>query len=424
MVETEAFLNNAEIYLKKYAWQPVWQFPEYQKNTKNIIVIPCYLEPFLISTLESLYSCKKLENTTAEVLVVINGPANASDKDKTFNIQTYQHAKQWMASHQSEHLKFHCILVDDLPPKHAGVGLARRIGMDAALQYFAETEENGAITCFDADSTVKENYLVELEKFALDRDVGIATISFKHQFEKIEKVEKEGIIHYELFLRYYILGLRYAGYPFYMHTIGSSMACKAAVYAKYGGMNRRKAGEDFYFIHKLAPHEKCINLHNTHVYPSCRTSFRVPFGTGKAQQEWLEGKSKIAKTYQPIIFEELKSFLTQLEKLFNSQKQNINFSEPIQLFLKAQNFNQEINRIKNSSKSNSVIRKKFFQWLDGFKTLKLVHFLRDHFYENIPLFEASKQLLKLSGKDVSEDISIEQLLEIYRDIDDRKSSLP
>ncbi|UZR95064.1 family 2 glycosyl transferase [Chondrinema litorale] len=418
MTETEAFLNSAKIYLEKYAWQPVWQFPDFKSEIKNIIVIPCYLEPDLIDTLKSLYRCKK-SKFPVEVLVIINNAANASEEDKVFNRETLEQANQWIESHQSNQLKFNCVLVDDLPPKHAGVGLARRIGMDAALNYFYKTGINGIITCFDADSTVKNNYLTELEKFTLNADAGIATIAFNHQFETIGDVEKDGIIHYELFLRYYILGLRYANYPFSMHTIGSSMACKASAYARHGGMNRRKAGEDFYFIHKLAPHENHIHLKDTCVYPSCRTSFRVPFGTGKAQQEWLEGNSKIAETYQPIIFEELKTFLKQLESLFSKQNQTFTFSEKIQQFLDTQNFNQEVKRIIQNSKSEIVIRKKFFQWFDGFKTLKMVHFLRDQYYENIPLFDAAKGLLSMLNIEVESIKSTKKLLEIYREIDDK-----
>ncbi len=37
------------------------------------------------------------------------------------------------------------------------------------------------------------------------------------------------------------------------HTIGSSMAVRCSAYAKIGGMNRRKAGEDFIFYTNLYP---------------------------------------------------------------------------------------------------------------------------------------------------------------------------
>jgi hypothetical protein len=43
------------------------------------------------------------------------------------------------------------------------------------------------------------------------------------------------------------------------HTVGSAMAVKAYQYVKVGGMNRRQAGEDFYFIQKLVHSGNFIN---------------------------------------------------------------------------------------------------------------------------------------------------------------------
>ncbi len=35
--------------------------------------------------------------------------------------------------------------------------------------------------------------------------------------------------------------------------VGSALAVKALQYVKAGGMNRKQAGEDFYFVQKLVP---------------------------------------------------------------------------------------------------------------------------------------------------------------------------
>ncbi len=84
------------------------------------------------------------------------------------------------------------------------------------------------------------------------------------------------------------------------------MAVRAKTYAKVGGMNRRKAGEDFYFMHKIMPQGEFSEINQTCVFPSCRVSDRVPFGTGRAQTEWLrEGKVEL-ETYSPKVFEDLK----------------------------------------------------------------------------------------------------------------------
>jgi len=382
----------------------------------HIIVIPCYLEPQLFDTLESLLHCKQPKHPIL-VLIVINAAENAPENDKAFNMKTYQNTLAWIKKNPSSLIHFQCVLQQDLPRKHAGVGLARKIGMDAALQYFTNLEINGLITCLDADCTVHPDYLTSLEKVALNQTIGVATISFRHLFQQVsDENSKSGIIHYELFLRYYIMGLRYANYPFDLHTIGSSMACRALAYAKYSGMNRRKAGEDFYFLHKLIPHEKFVHVNQTFVYPSSRTSFRVPFGTGKAQQEWLAGNSKIASTYPPVIFKILKEFISGIENFFKGDKLP-KFNPAITAFLEENHFDDEWKRMQLGSKTQKQFKAKFYQWFDGFKVLKMVHFLRDNYYPKVPILEAATALLKeLNIKAIPENP--EELLAIYREIDD------
>ena len=46
--------------------------------------------------------------------------------------------------------------------------------------------------------------------------------------------------------------MKFAGYPWAMYTVGSAFAVTAEAYVKRGGMNRRQAGEDFYFLQNLA----------------------------------------------------------------------------------------------------------------------------------------------------------------------------
>ena len=80
------------------------------------------------------------------------------------------------------------------------------------------------------------------------------SIYFEHPLHgPLEPKVYEAIAAYELHLRYYVQALRYAAFPYAHHTIGSSMAVRADAYAKQGGMNKRQAGEDFYFLHKIIP---------------------------------------------------------------------------------------------------------------------------------------------------------------------------
>ena len=61
-------------------------------------------------------------------------------------------------------LQFHFLHFPDLPHKHAGVGLARKIGMDMAAYRLEQVQQRTApIVCFDADSRCAPNYLKAIE---------------------------------------------------------------------------------------------------------------------------------------------------------------------------------------------------------------------------------------------------------------------
>ena len=249
------------------------------------------------------------------------------------------------------------------------------------------------------------------------------TIYFEHALDKIETAElREGIIYYELFLRYYVTALRYSGFPFAFHTIGSSMAVRADVYAKTGGMNRRKAGEDFYFLHKVAPQGDLLEVRDTTVYPSARISDRVPFGTGKAQWGWITERNTKCFAYNTLTFKSLNTFFSSLNLItdFNTVKSYQDWfqiqDEVVQAYLLHENFEKKYLEILDQTTQKNAFLKRFYTWWDGFKILKFVHFARDHFYPQLPIEEASRQMLQWhTGRDTS--TNVEDLLMIYRKFD-------
>ena len=152
----------------------------------------------------------------------------------------------------------------------------------------------------------------------------------------------EGIAHYELYLRYYLLGLRYARFPHAYHTVGSSMAVRAWAYAKQGGMNRRQAGEDFYFLNKIIALGGFTELCGTTVVPSARRSHRVPFGTGRAMTEWLAGIDRYQRVFSPELFEELRAVFSAIPDWFDDPREPVALLEElppgIAEYLSQQNF--------------------------------------------------------------------------------------
>lgn len=384
------------------------------------IVIPCYNEPGLTLTLDSLCQCEPPE-LPLEVLIVINSSFRADERVKLRNLETRHEVAQWKSKHERPWLKIHVLWIEDMPSKHAGVGLARKIGMDEALRRFAAINYKGMIICLDADCRVAPNYLRVLEKVQVNHQPQSCTIYFEHNMEQAESSElREGILYYELFLRYYVNALAYAQYPFAMHTVGSSMGVRADTYALSGGMNRRKAGEDFYFLHKVVPLGSHYSVCDTLVYPSSRLSDRVPFGTGKAQQEWMDNEESRQYTYHPAIFDELKTFIKHVPAFYKSKPLDEKFLDlrlpnALKAFLAEQNFIDKVNEIKANSSSYKTFQKRFFLWFDGFKALKFVHYCRDHYYEQLELSLASEQLLKKLGLDST--ASVTELLRTYRRLD-------
>ena len=93
---------------------------------------------------------------------------------------------------------------------------------------------------------------------------------------------------------------------------------------KAGGMNRRQAGEDFYFIQKLVPAGGYFSLNSTVVYPSPRPSFRVPFGTGASITKLNESGEPFLMTYNISAFDELRSFSIRLKTIINMIRKNLN----------------------------------------------------------------------------------------------------
>ncbi len=406
-------MNN--YYLNRYAFREQIIQESIDAEVGIIVVIPCYNEPDLVNSLESLYNCAQ-PNCKVEVLVVINASDIADETVLKQNRTAYDDAVNWYRNYQSEHLKFYFIQENSLPKKHAGVGLARKIGMDEAVRRFEQIDKHqGVIACYDADASCESNYLVELEKhFNAFPKSPACSIHFEHPIEGSEFSEEiyNGIMQYELHLRYYKNGLAYVGLPYAYHTIGSSMAVRSDAYQKQNGMNKRKAGEDFYFLQKLIPLGGFTELKTTKIIPSPRVSDRVPFGTGKAMQNWLDEEKQELLSYHPQSFIDLKLFREAVPQLYH--KVNV-VPETVQAFLDTIDFEENLINIKKNSKSEKHFEEVFFKWFNAFKVLKYMHFARDNYYPDVVVFDGANELLKMNKS--NQEVSLEKLLKQYRILD-------
>lgn len=365
------------------------------KNLFLSVVIPSYNEQSTLTAIQSLFDCDPPQKG-AEVIVVVNATISSLPDIHARNKKTIDEINNWKEKNNRSGFNLSVIEESAMPDKQGGVGLARKIGMDEAAYRFNQINSDGIIICFDADCTCDKNYLTEIEKQFNEHKANAASIYFEHPLKgnEFDKDIYNAIIDYELFLRYYINGLCYANYPFAFHTIGSSMAVRSSVYQKQGGMNKRKAGEDFYFLHKVIPLGNFIEINNTRVIPSPRPSDRVPFGTGKAVNKWLEKKEEEFKSYSLKIFKELKLFFEMIPDVYEKGG-NVydSLPQPVRSFMSADDFKIKIDEIRNNSKTYDSFRKRFFVWWDGFMVLKFVHFTRDNFFPDVSLSESVSEMI-------------------------------
>ncbi len=404
-------------YLNKNKVEPVIAETS-SENLGIVIVIPCFNEHALIHTLQSVWECER-PNTAVEVIIVVNDAETTPEEIKHWNASTYNETRQWAIAHNTDKLTFYPIYCSNLPSKHAGVGLARKIGMDQAVWRFVKANNaKGIIVNLDADSLCDRNYLVEIEHhFSQYPKTPGASIYFEHP---IENEPPTGIVQYELHLRYLNQALRFIGHPHAFHTVGSSFAVRLEAYIKQGGMNKRQAGEDFYFIQKIIWLGNFTEINTTRVIPSSRISNRVPFGTGAALKKLADENEDTLLSYQFQAFKDLTTLFSNKEQLYNTNSNSLenllSFSSILHQFLQELDFTNELASIrKNTSNLQSFINR-FFLWFDAFRVIKFLNYSHNNYYDKKPISEEALKLLKTLGVHTKPACNNE-LLEIFRKLD-------
>lgn len=380
-------------------------------ETKNniyfntIVVIPAINE---FENIKKLISCFKKNSQKylyqTLILFIINNIDSDNEHIKEENLKSLNYLRDLA---KSKNINIGVIdassPIKALPNKIGGVGFARKIGMDLSLKLFDYTNRKKNIfVMLDADCHISDNYLSSIINTFEADNINASVIKYEHSLPENES-ERLAIINYEIFLRYYVLGLKYADSPFAYHSIGSTIACLVESYIKVGGMNKRKAGEDFYFLEKLRKLYTINYIENTTVIASPRISSRVPFGTGPRIKRFLDGINNEYLLYDPGSFEILKGWLKLLhdEKISNKVNHLLTETRKFNLylhdFLLRQNFKSDWESIISNSNSSEQLAKQKIVWMDAFRTLKLIHFLRDNNYPNVNMFYALNKMFEKIG---------------------------
>jgi len=345
------------------------------------------------------------------MILVINEPVSASDRVSLSNqaLASSVQARfelQWQSDAEFSGFKLSLfrdplaprdvLLVDrfnegrKLPVK-GGVGHARKIGVDLAVSLIHRRRINSRwVHCTDADVQLPDTYFTCSNSLQNPGSAyAVLIYPFHHGDDEGRTENKEVILAtqlYELSLRYYVAGLKFAHSPYAFHTIGSTMAVSAIHYAKVRGFPRREAGEDFYLLNKLAKVGSVLQLG---LGPDCealkieaRRSDRVPFGTGAAVIKITDLTDPVRdfRFYDPAVFELLQQWLQSLPAIWKSHSKDLATnieSQSLLAGLKQIKTDQALDHAFRQSKDLDQFTRQMHTWFDAFRTLKLIHILRD-----------------------------------------------
>jgi hypothetical protein len=410
-------------YIQKYLKQRCdnsLEVPNHQASLDIIVVMPVYdeEESIVLNAIKSLRGQDSKGIKYANYILI-----NTHEKDNTILIerskQLYKSLSDDISSFNTLTCSFH-VFYHHYDTKKSGVGHARKSLMDTAFRYFQSNNSNGIIVNIDADTICSCNYINAIHTHFIDYPV---TEAASIRYEHIIPHNRHPIIDYELHLRYFINMQRLINLPYAYQTVGSAMAVRFDAYAKEGGMNKRQAGEDFYFLHKYSKNLTLSEINSAYVIPSARKSGRVPFGTGKAVSE-ASKEDYIPMSYNYDSFIEIGKWISKnlkviLDKSGNIYKYQESSSDTLNNFLQSIDAEKSIISLLSNS-DNQVIRyKSFFMWFNAFQLMKCLHYMRDNGFSDQPIDSCTERLFEHLNLKFT-DNRIDNLLRI-REIDRHSS---
>jgi len=371
-------MNN--IYLNKYIEKRSIHYsgkPHRMIKNKKFnffIVIPCYNElEYIFETLKSINKQnQKILNDTL-VIVVINNSKDEKELVKNNNKKTYQ--KLIEKKYNYNFIAIDAFSVNNaMPNKLAGVGYARKIGLDFSLNYILS--EQSLLCSLDADTLIIKNYLKKIKE-NFKKDINVAVINFKHQKSQNPIIE-EGIRKYEKSIKKIAKEIELTGSPYGYVSMGSTIVCNVKSYIACGGMNTKVATEDFYFLQALAKYTKIHKIDELLVFPSSREENRVYLGTGFRMDEYLKNRLFKNLYFKKDSFLEIKKIIQIVKEYQNCEynfvleEMNTKLNKKSTQFLIDKDFKNVWNKFKKNSKNKNQFMLFFHQWFDALSIIKLL----------------------------------------------------
>ena len=370
-------MYSVENYIKKRGTNCHWKiYPKIEKKFSHAMVIPAYGEyEYLPNLLKSIEKNSSLILKEIVVIIIINNSEKTNKIIKDNNKKTYELLI-------NNNYNFSIGIIDafsknlEIPHKNAGVGFARKIGMDLILPHLKN--EHSLFFSTDADTIIDKNYFQIIINYFNNNDVKAAVVGFKHIDFKTQSLKKE-IIHYEKILTETANKIKDSGSPYGYVSMGSAMICDKNAYVSVGGMPKKKATEDFYFLQELTKYCGVHTINKILVYPSSRSESRVYLGTGYRMIETKKGFKITSLSYSEQAFSYLKKWLK-----IGTSSWNLNLTElltkttdvSVQLtnYIIKENIEIIWPKLQNTSSTKFHFINQFHCWFDGLKTIRFLKY--------------------------------------------------
>lgn len=329
---------------------------------------------------------------TLLIAAVINGTSDLESSYRQANqallkrssISNHQRQGRFLLEHFSPFVSVLWIDRSEQFPfsEKEGVGLARKIGCDILCRLI---ETDILITPWlwttDADALIPLNY------FSIPTPTGSAYhYPYRHEVTHFEG--SLALTLYEIHLRYYFLGIKWANSPFAYPAIGSCLAIDPHSYVVVRGFPNRLAGEDFHLLNKLSKIGPIVCGTQSPITLKGRFSSRVPFGTGRSTIDIQSrlGRSLLFELYDPRSFKILKDFLTLSDHFLTIESFSPSLltqlldelvAEEPRILLVIQDLKLE-SLLKESYLARTNYQERLFHFqtqFDALKTLRLIHAL-------------------------------------------------
>jgi len=431
-------------YLRHYGELESQRIPDTQQRYDFALIIPCYNESTALAVkLQGLFD----SHQQLIVIVVINAPPTAEALPNSLATNEALAASIKALGKTPAHTDplnwIHCpdgnsvLLVNryqkglEIPSKQ-GVGLARKIAADIACQLIANgVLQSKWIYSTDADAELPAHYF-QASRHSIQQqanpnnsvthngDVCAALFPFSHASLTLESHQQANqptnlrpIQRYEFSMHYYVAALQWCQSPYAFYSIGSTLMINSHHYAKVRGFPKRAAGEDFYLLNKLAKLGVIYSLTEPVIQLEARPSSRTPFGTGQAIQTIsnLESAEDEYLYYSPHTFLYLRQWLQLIPQLWQHRQltpvmalatvtksmdaapEEVN-AEILMDALRQQNILTPLAHGFKQCPSETHFVRHLHDYFDGFRSLKLIHWLRDNHFPSIPQKELIDALQK------------------------------